>query len=34
MGLGVMMLDPTVVSLFVMVDGWALVCGGVVARFR
>lgn len=40
MGLGMMMLSPTVVSLpvklllFVMVDGWALVCGGVVASFR
>jgi flagellar biosynthetic protein FliP len=35
-----MMLSPSVVSLpaklllFVMVDGWALVCGGVVASFR
>jgi len=35
-----MMLSPPVVSLpvklllFVMVDGWALVCGGVVASFR
>ena len=40
MGLGMMMLSPTVVSLpvklllFVMVDGWALVCGGVAASFR
>jgi flagellar biosynthesis protein FliP len=40
MGLGMMMLSPPVVSLpaklllFVMVDGWALVCGGVVASFR
>ena len=40
MGLGMMMLTPTVVSLpvklllFVMVDGWALVCGGVAASFR
>ena len=40
MGLGMMMLSPTVVSLpvklllFVMVDGWALVCGGVVGSFR
>ena len=40
MGLGMMMLSPSVVSLpvklllFVMVDGWALVCGGVVASFR
>ena len=40
MGLGMMMLSPTVVSLpvklllFVLVDGWALVCGGVVASFR
>jgi flagellar biosynthetic protein FliP len=40
MGLGMMMLSPTVVSLpvklllFVMVDGWALVCGGVVTSFR
>ena len=40
MGLGMMMLSPPVVSLpvklllFVLVDGWALVCGGVVASFR
>jgi flagellar biosynthetic protein FliP len=40
MGLGMFMLSPPVVSLpaklllFVMVDGWALVCGGVVASFR
>jgi flagellar biosynthetic protein FliP len=40
MGLGMMMLSPTVVSLpvklllFVMVDGWALVCGGVATSFR
>ncbi|MBV8375353.1 MAG: flagellar type III secretion system pore protein FliP [Candidatus Eremiobacteraeota bacterium] len=40
MGLGMMMLIPPVVSLpaklllFVMVDGWALVCGGGVASFR
>ncbi|HTU82248.1 MAG TPA: flagellar type III secretion system pore protein FliP [Candidatus Acidoferrales bacterium] len=40
MGLGMMMLSPPVVSLpvklllFVMVDGWALVCGGLVASFR
>jgi flagellar biosynthesis protein FliP len=40
MGLGMMMLSPPVVSLpvklllFVMVDGWALVCGGVAASFR
>jgi flagellar biosynthetic protein FliP len=40
MGLGMMMLSPTVVSLpvklllFVMVDGWALVCGGVASSFR
>jgi len=35
-----MLLAPTVVSLpvklllFVMVDGWALVCGGVATSFR
>ena len=35
-----MMLTPTVVSLpvkpllFVMVDGWALVCGSVASSFR
>lgn len=40
MGLGMMMLSPPVVSLpvklllFIMVDGWALVCGGVTASFR
>jgi flagellar biosynthesis protein FliP len=40
MGLGMMMLSPPVVSLpvklllFVMVDGWALLCGGVVGSFR
>jgi len=40
MGLGMFMLSPPVISLpcklllFVMVDGWALVCGGVVASFR
>ncbi len=40
MGLGMFMLSPPVVSLpcklllFVMVDGWALVCGGIVATFR
>ncbi len=40
MGLGMMMLSPPVVSLpvklllFVMVDGWALLCGGVAASFR
>jgi len=40
MGLGMMMLSPPVVSLpvklllFVMVDGWALVCGGVAESFR
>jgi len=40
MGLGMFMLSPPVVSLpcklllFVMVDGWALVCNGVVAGFR
>jgi flagellar biosynthetic protein FliP len=40
MGLGMFMLSPPVVSLpaklllFVMVDGWALVCGGVVGSFR
>jgi flagellar biosynthesis protein FliP len=40
MGLGMFMLSPPVVSLpcklllFVMVDGWALVCGGLVASFR
>ena len=40
MGLGMVMLSPPVVSLpvklllFVMVDGWALVCGGVTASFR
>jgi flagellar biosynthetic protein FliP len=40
MGLGMMMLSPPVISLpvklllFVMVDGWALLCGGVAASFR
>ena len=40
MGLGMFMLSPPIVSLpcklllFVMVDGWAMVCGGVVASFR
>jgi flagellar biosynthetic protein FliP len=40
MGLGMVMLSPPVVSLpckillFVMVDGWALVCSGVVQSFR
>jgi flagellar biosynthetic protein FliP len=40
MGLGMMMLSPPVVSLpvklllFVMVDGWALICGGVASSFR
>jgi flagellar biosynthesis protein FliP len=40
MGLGMVMLSPPVVSLpvklllFVMVDGWALVCGGVAMSFR
>jgi len=40
MGLGMFMLSPPVISLpaklllFVMVDGWALVCGGVAASFR
>ncbi|MGZ3499455.1 MAG: flagellar type III secretion system pore protein FliP [Vulcanimicrobiaceae bacterium] len=40
MGLGMFMLSPPVISLpaklllFVMVDGWALVCGGVVTSFR
>ncbi len=40
MGLGMFMLSPPIVSLpcklllFVMVDGWALVCGGVVESFR
>ena len=40
MGLGMVMLSPPVVSmpckllLFVLVDGWALVCNGVVASFR
>ena len=39
-GLGMVMLSPPVVSLpvklllFVMVDGWALVCGGVATSFR
>ena len=40
MGLGMMMLSPPVVSLpvklllFVMVDGWAVLCGGVAGSFR
>lgn len=40
MGLGMFMLSPPVISLpaklllFVMVDGWALVCGGVASSFR
>jgi flagellar biosynthetic protein FliP len=40
MGLGMFMLSPPVISLpcklllFVMVDGWALVCSGVVTSFR
>ena len=40
MGLGMVMLSPPIISLpcklllFVMVDGWALVCNGVVQSFR
>ena len=40
MGLGMFMLSPPVIALpcklllFVLVDGWALVCDGVVASFR
>jgi flagellar biosynthetic protein FliP len=40
MGLGMVMLSPPVISLpcklllFVMVDGWALVCHGVVQSYR
>jgi len=40
MGLGMFMLSPPIVSLpcklllFVMVDGWTLVCTGVVSSFR
>ncbi|MBV8117017.1 MAG: flagellar type III secretion system pore protein FliP [Candidatus Eremiobacteraeota bacterium] len=40
MGLGMFMLSPPVISLpiklllFIMVDGWALVCGGLVTSFR
>jgi flagellar biosynthetic protein FliP len=40
MGLGMFMLSPPIVSLpcklllFVVVDGWALVCGGVLSTFR
>lgn len=40
MGLGMFMLSPPIISLpcklllFVVVDGWALVCNGVVASFR
>lgn len=39
MGLGMMMLSPSVISLpvklllFVMVDGWALVCGALSPAF-
>jgi len=39
MGLGMFMLSPPIVSLpcklllFIMIDGWALVCGGVVSSF-
>jgi flagellar biosynthetic protein FliP len=40
MGLGMFMLSPPIVSLpcklllFVLLDGWALVCGGLVSSFR
>jgi flagellar biosynthetic protein FliP len=40
MGLGMVMLSPPVISLpcklllFVLVDGWALVCNGVTSSFR
>jgi flagellar biosynthetic protein FliP len=40
MGLGMFMLSPPVISLpcklllFVMVDGWTLVCAGVTNSFR
>jgi flagellar biosynthesis protein FliP len=40
MGLGMFMLSPPIVSLpcklllFVMVDGWALICGGLISSFR
>jgi flagellar biosynthetic protein FliP len=40
MGLGMFMLSPPVISLpcklllFVMVDGWTLVCGGIASSFR
>jgi len=40
MGMGMFMLSPPVISLpcklllFVMVDGWSLVCGGLVDSFR
>jgi flagellar biosynthetic protein FliP len=40
MGLGMVMLSPPIISLpcklllFVMVDGWALVCNGVLQSFR
>jgi flagellar biosynthetic protein FliP len=40
MGLGMFMLSPPIVSLpcklllFVMLDGWSLVCGGLVTSFR
>ena len=40
MGLGMFMLSPPIVSLpcklllFVMIDGWSLVCGGILGTFR
>ena len=40
MGLGMFMLSPPIISLpcklllFVMVDGWALICGGLAQSFR
>ena len=40
MSLGMMMLSPPIISLpcklllFVMVDGWTLVCGGIASSFR
>ena len=40
MGLGMFMLSPPIVALpcklllFVMVDGWTLVCGGLISSFR
>lgn len=40
MGLGMFMLSPPIISLpcklllFVMIDGWSLVCGGVLQTFR